>query len=154
MKASIKIKILCLCLVSPVAFVPAQRGTGEEEGVARQQTPVVRNTVTGQVIDVKIARCEQTTGSADIGMHYFLKTEEDLILNLHLGPEEAIKALGLPEEPGFPLTATVFRTENNRENHWVVISATFGDSTLRLREENLRPVWAGRQTRQARQRGR
>jgi len=154
MKTNIKIKILCMCLLSPVAFVAAQRGTGEEEGVSRQQTPVVRHTVTGQVIDVKIARCELSTGTSDTGMHYFLKTEEDLILNLHLGPDHAVKALGLPVDPGFPLTATVFRTENHREHHWVVISATLGDSTIRLREENLRPVWAARQDRPARRRGR
>ncbi|MCC5849401.1 MAG: hypothetical protein JJU29_15065 [Verrucomicrobia bacterium] len=142
MKTKVGIKLLFIGLMGMTSFVGAQRGIGDAEGLARQQTPVTRNTVAGEVIEVKLAPCEQTTGPSDIGMHYFLKTGEDLILNLHLGPDHAVKALGLPMEAGFPLTARVFRTEKMAKNHWVVQEVTIEGSRTRLREENLRPVWA------------
>ena len=139
-----KLLLLGIFVAGSVLFpLRAQKGTGEIRGVVREGTPTLRTEIRGTVVEVKQGACETTTGKSETGRHYMLKAADDEVLNLHLGPESALRAMNAPEQAGFDLEASVFRTERMQENHWVVIHFTAGETQIRLRDDALRPVWAG-----------
>ncbi len=120
----------------------AQRGAGQPEGVVRQGIATERTDISGTLVDIKEGPCEHTTGRAYIGMHYFLRTADGTVANVHLGPAESMKDMGLPTELGKTVTARTFRTENLKDHNYVAIEVTVDDETYVLRDADLKPLWS------------
>jgi hypothetical protein len=121
----------------------AQRGVGQTSGIARQGVEVPRVTLAGVVVEVEVGPCENTTGRSLVGTHFFLKTPEGKTLNIHLGPADQMEAILNALPVGEEVQVQAFRTERMQADHYVARSITVGDEVLRLRDDNLRPVWAG-----------
>ena len=120
----------------------AQRGMGDPVGVARQAVKPEVISLSGEVLAVKTGPCEKTTGRADVGSHVFLKTPKGEKVNIHLGPAAAVDYLVERLPVGKKVTADVFRTAKMPTSHYVAQSLTFDGTTIRLRDEGLRPFWA------------
>ena len=121
----------------------AQRGVGEPTGVAQQSEKPEVVSLSGKVLEVVTGPCENTTGPSSLGTHVLIKTENDQTLNIHLGPAARVEFLVKDLSAGTAVTIEGFRTEKMEENHYVAQTIVYGDRTVRLRDENLRPVWAG-----------
>jgi hypothetical protein len=149
--STLAVPLVLLGLATSVA--QAQRGTGQLSGVARQASEIDTVTLWGTVVKVESNPCESTTGRSPIGTHFFLKTGEDKTLNIHLGPAVQVEqvARGLPV--GERVQVQAFRTQRMQADHYVAQWINVGDQTLRLRDDNLRPVWAGGRGMPARRRG-
>ncbi len=145
------IAAVAVILLSGVYAPPlqAQRGMGDQEGVARRGIQPELVALTGEIEKVIVKPCEKTTGRATKGAHILLKTVSDdkqKTLNVHLGPADAEIVEKLVEElsEGKKVSVSAFRTEKMPEDHYVAQSLTLGEETFKLRdEETLRPVWAG-----------
>jgi hypothetical protein len=123
--------------------VHAQRGVGDQSGVARRAaTPEIVG-LEGKVSAVKTERCQMTTGRAYLGTHFVLKTADKKELNIHLGPAGVVDSISAKLSAGAKVKVKAFRTAAMPENHYVAQSLTIGDDTIKLRDENLRPSWAG-----------
>jgi hypothetical protein len=134
----------CLTAVLMVASSQvawAQRGTGENSGVARGPAPEVVS-LRGVVTDARIGRCESTTGRADLGAHLLVTDEDGEALNVHLGPLAAVEDLLSQVPDGTAIEARVFTTEALPAAHFIAVDVTVTGDTTVLRDENLRPRWA------------
>jgi len=137
--------IAAVALLWGVAAPPAnaQRGMGERTGVARQAVRPEVVTLKGKVVRVETAPCQNTTGRSRAGTHLVLKTAKGEKLNIHLGPAAAVKDTADRLSAGLKVKVEAFRTEKMTENHYVAKSLTFDGTTVELRDESLRPRWAG-----------
>ena len=124
-----------------------QRGVGDNEGLVRQAIETQRTAIEGTVKEILIETCENTTGPFGIGMHLLLTTGDKKQYNIHLGPAVLIKDLVKPLEAGQSVTVQAFRTQEMPAEDFVAITLKFDGKTVRLRDENLQPVWAGGQAR-------
>ena len=122
-----------------------QRGVGDNEGVVRQAIETQRTALKGTIKEIVIEKCENTTGPFGIGLHLLLTTGEKKQYNVHLGPAVLIKDMVKPLEAGQSVTVKAYRTEKMPKEDFVAITLTFDGKTLRLRDENLQPIWAGGQ---------
>ncbi len=122
----------------------AQKGTGDEVGIARSgaRPQVVR--VSGGLLRIKDGPCSNTTGRSPAGIHLFLENEEGDEVNLHLGPSAAVSHMTEGLDEGDRVTARAFRTDKLGENEYVAVRFSTDDNEFVLRDETLRPVWAGR----------
>lgn len=125
--------------------VLAQRGVGEDVGLSRQRVAPEFVTVAGKIDEVRIAPCEATTGRSIVGVHVILADAERGLLNIHLGPASDLAYLVDVLDEGKPIEALVFRTDNLADDAFIAREVTVGDTTYTLRDETLRPVWAGSQ---------
>jgi hypothetical protein len=121
----------------------AQRGTGESTGVARQATLPELTEVAGTIQEVRDAPCESTTGGATRGTHLLLATEDGRVLNVHLGPSASVGFAVNQLNTGQSIVASVFRTEKLADENFVAKSLTVDSRKITLRDDTLRPVWAG-----------
>ena len=140
--ASIAVVALLWGVAAPPAY--AQRGTGDPNGVARQAVQPKVVTLKGKVVRVETGPCENTTGQSNTGTHFVLKTANGEKLNVHLGPAAAVKDTADQLPAGLKVKVEAFRTEKMSENHYVARSLMFDGTTIELRDESLRPRWAGR----------
>lgn len=143
--AILLVTVLTCSIVAEAAH--AQRGVGQSSGVAsRSSLPeVVR--ITGRLLEIKTEPCQATTGRASVGTHILLETTEGETLNVHLGPAvEVADIIKVADQlvVGRKVTAECFRTEEMKKNHYVAKSLKMGRKSIELRDDNLRPVWAGR----------
>jgi len=120
----------------------AQRGMGQATGVARQDVRPDVVSLSGKVREIDTGPCERTTGVASIGIHLVLETPAAEELNIHLGPAAAVDFIADQLPIGKQVTVDAFRTASMPENHYVAQVVTFDGTSIRLRDENLRPVWA------------
>lgn len=139
--ASLAVVALLAGVLTPLAY--AQRGVGDSAGVAQQSTKPELVTLSGEVVAVETKPCEKTTGHGVVGAHILLKTEKGDTLNVHLGWADAVEEIAKQVTVGKKLTVTAFRTDKMPEGQYVAQSVTFDGKTVQLRDENLRPVWAG-----------
>jgi len=119
----------------------AQKGTGEETGVARAgELPAVR-AMSGTIQGIEIGACEKTTGRSPMGAHLGVETEGGVV-NLHLGPVSAVdhvlEQLSIGQAIGFQ----AFRTEALAEDAWIAKSLEVDGKRIVLRDDGLRPAWA------------
>jgi hypothetical protein len=121
----------------------AQRGMGDTTGVAQQAVKPAIVSLSGAVREIVTGPCEQTTGRSYLGTHIVLTTDDGAEVNVHLGPAQRVDAMVEPLKVGTAVQVAGFRTEKMPENHYVAQVIKVGDETLRLRDDNLRPVWAG-----------
>jgi hypothetical protein len=131
-----------LCAVV-VPFAYAQRGIGEPVGVAGQAVKPDVATLVGTVAKVDTGPCESTTGGSLLGTHFLLEGANGKMLNIHLGPAAAVKTVADDLVTGMEITVEAFRTKEMQDGHFVAKSLSYGERTVVLRDESLRPVWAG-----------
>jgi len=120
----------------------AQRGMGEPAGVGQQTAKPKVVSLSGTVLVVETGPCKKTTGRANVGAHFLLKTPNGETLNIHLGPADAVDHIAKQLTVGKKVTVRGFRTTRMPENHYVAQSVALGTNTFRLRDEGLRPFWA------------
>ena len=126
----------------PASPAWAQKGMGEQAGVARQTEKPKVVSRSGSVLKVEIGPCKKTMGRSDQGAHFLLRTEKGRTLNIHLGPATAVKHITEKLTVGTKVTVDVFRTEKMPSNHFVAKTITVDESTIQLRDQGLRPTWA------------
>lgn len=126
----------------PADAVAAQRGTGERDGVARQDVKPEVQTITGILKEIKTDPCQQTTGRSPVGTHLLLQGEKAL-LNVHLGPASEVGDVVGMVRVGDTVEVKAFRTPRLPENQFIAASVKFGDQEIVLRDGFLRPRWAG-----------
>lgn len=138
--------LIALIGLAPVAY--AQRGAGEERGIAQRADKPEVNAFQGELTALKIEPCKHTTGRFDIGMHAMIDTRDGR-RNVHLGPAAMVLPLAQRLPFGQSLTIEAFRTDRLPEGHRIAQVIRFNDQSVRFRAESLRPVWAGAGRRQA-----
>ena len=136
---------MVLCVVN-VPMVYAQKGMGDQAGVARQAIQPQVLAFSGKLMEIRIGLCKKTTGRSPVGTHLLLETSDGKSLNIHLGPAAAVADIvaKLSTRDDQDLTVKAFRTEKMPEDQYVAQSITFDANTIELRDENLRPIWAGK----------
>ena len=133
--------LVLLCgIVAPRAH--AQKGMGERTGVGRRAVKPEVVSLSGKVLATETGPCEKTTGPADVGSHFLLVTPKGKKLNVHLGPAAVVNHIVEQLTVGKKVTVHAFRTAKMPVNHYVAQSLTLDGTTIRLRDEGLRPFWA------------
>ncbi|QDU55699.1 hypothetical protein Pan181_18930 [Aeoliella mucimassa] len=137
--------IVSVTLMSTALFTSnalAQRGIGRMQGVARQATPTVTETIVGTVSEIKIGPCEDTTGRAAIGVHLLVATDDETTVNVHLGPQAVVDELVGDIVVGQEVTIVGFRTADLPEDSLVAKSIDIDGQIVEFRQDSLRPIWA------------
>ncbi len=131
-------------ILAPCAF--AQRGMGDPAGLAQQGVKPEVVSLSGKVLAVETGPCKMSTGRASTGTHLLLETPKAKKLNVHLGPAAAVARIADQLSVGKKVTVEAFRTTKMPTDHYVAKSLAFDDSTIKLRDESLRPFWLGGRT--------
>jgi len=133
-----------LLMVTPLVY--AQKGTGNNTGIARSNSVNEVIQISGELQKVVNETCTQTTGRYSKGTHLLVKTEagETQPLNVHLGPAREVTSMTDQLETGQEIQMKVFRTDNLPENQYVAKEFISKGKTYELRDAALRPFWAGR----------
>lgn len=133
-----------LLLLNIPAF--AQKGLGDSTGMARSGEQPAFVMLEGTLDHIKTGPCEHTTGHAVVGTHLFIDMEdrEDL-LNVHLGAAYALESFVSNLEIGQKVQIQAFQTDGMKPLDFIAKEITADGHTLQLRDENLRPFWAGDQ---------
>jgi hypothetical protein len=121
----------------------AQKGTGEQTGVARQGLKLPIEAMSGTIKDIKIGPCEKTAGRAKEGVHLILQAPDGRTINLHLGPTFALRDELKQLAAGQEISFEAFRTARMPKDAYIAKSIKAGDKVFALRNDNLRPRWAG-----------
>ncbi len=134
---------LAATVLSQAAY--AQKGMGDDVGVARQAVKPELVTLSGTVLSVETKVCEKTTGRGLLGTHVSIKTEKGntLIVDLGWADAEAVKSVAEKLTVGKAVSVVAFQTEKMPKDRYVAKSLTIDGKTTDLRDEYLRPVWAG-----------
>ncbi len=131
---------LALLIAAPAY---AQKGRGDDVGMGRwTEKPSIEH-IHGTLDRIETGPCPDTTGRAYIGTHLFVRTEDGRELNIHLGPADQVKAFAEELETGQKIEIEGFQTPKLEANHYIAKSVTAGEQSLQLRDDNLRPFWAG-----------
>jgi len=141
-----RVNAVVLSVVVLFSLVPvtlAQRGMGDATGVVRQGLTPKIVTLQGRVMRILTGPCEKSTGPSELGTHFILKTEQSLEQNIHLGPAHLVQAVTALLSGGGDVSVSAFRTNKMPEGHYNAVTVTLGNNMIRLRAQNLRPVWAG-----------
>ena len=105
------LSIALLGIVSFVAPATAQKGMGEPGGVARQAVKPPIEVMSGTIKDIKIGRCEHTTGRFVEGVHLIVQAQDNRTINLHLGPASPLADIVQKLAPSQEITFEAFRTD-------------------------------------------
>jgi len=132
-----------ICCALGTSTAEAQKGMGDQTGVARQATLPDVVTLKGSIREVDTGPCDKTTGRSTVGTHVVIETRKGDKLNVHLGPAADVADVARRLTVGERLSVRAFRTEKMPENHYVAQVLRIDDETVRLRDDSLRPVWAG-----------
>jgi hypothetical protein len=147
---SMKREILCvgMSVLAVLAYTSpsyGQRGAGESVGMARQATRPPLVAIEGTLTAIKTGPCERTTGRAGVGTHLLLQNSEGKAINVHLGPATVVASFVNGLKTGDQMTVKAFRTDRLPADHYVAVKVTVGEKSVTLRDETLRPTWAGQQ---------
>ncbi len=123
--------------------VVAQKGMGEDTGIVRQGLTPSVTSISGELLEIKSGPCERTTGKARIGTHLIIQGKDGQKLNIHLGPETAVDHIVEQLSLKQALSLDVFHTEKMPVNAYIAKSLSIDDKVIHLRDDNLRPAWAG-----------
>lgn len=141
-----------LAAISMTIVTYAQKGTGETTGISHQRLTPALVELEGDIQSIESGPCKYTTGKSISGTHLIIKTT-DKMLNIHLGPTSEVYDLVAGSE-GEYLILTAFRTDKLPENHFIAQELNIQGENLVLRDENLKPMWAGKYGREKRKNGR
>ena len=139
----IQILIVSLAVLLSFGSSHAQRGTGQEAGVAYSNADVEEVEISGVVTGKKTGPCKNSTGRSTSGTHVFVKKNDEVTYNVHLGPTGAVSEIAGKLKKGREIMVVAFRTNNHPENNYVAQKIYAGEKDFVLRDENLRPFWAG-----------
>ena len=144
MKTQMKtLAVLAGLLLVVVYSANAQRGQGDLTGMGMESDKPPLVMISGELDHIKTGPCENTTGHAYIGTHLFLKTEVGTLQNIHLGAAYAVESYVDKLSIGQKVDVLGFRTEQMEETHYIAKEITANGHTYVLRDEDLRPFWAG-----------
>lgn len=122
----------------------AQRGQGDLTGMAQRAELPELVTISGVLDYIKTGPCESATGHAYIGTHLFLQSGVDETLwNIHLGAAYAVEDYINKLQPGDNVEVIGFRTDLMEADNYVAKEISVNGRVFELRDENLRPFWAG-----------
>jgi hypothetical protein len=138
------LSVALLGIVSLVAPATAQKGMGEPAGVARQAVKPSIEAMSGSIKEIKTERCQRTTGRFVEGVHLMVLAQDNRTINLHLGPASPLADVVQQLSPGEQITFEAFRTDRMPKDAYVAKSLNAGGETFALRNDSLRPKWAGR----------
>ncbi|MFP2995105.1 hypothetical protein ABN763_04310 [Spongiivirga sp. MCCC 1A20706] len=130
-------------LVLSTTIVFAQKSVGEKQGMCKQGTNPEIIELKGVVTELKKGPCEYTTGRSLSGTHLFLTTADNKTLNIHLGPTSEVSKF-VTDIKGKNIVVKGFRTEMLPEEHYIAKQLVIDDQVTILRNEKLKPFWAGR----------
>jgi hypothetical protein len=116
---------------------------GDSAGMAQEATKPKLISLKGKVVSVETGPCEKTTGPGNAGTHMILRTKKQEELNVHLGLAVAVEDIAKQLSVGKKVKVTAFRTKKMPEGHYVAQSLNFNGKTVEIRDDNLRPFWAG-----------
>ena len=136
--------VLAGLLLLVVYSAHAQRGQGDLTGMGMESDKPQLVMISGELDHIKTGPCENTTGQAYIGTHLFLRTGDgDTMHNIHLGAAYAVESYVDKLSIGQNIEVLGFRTEIMEESHYIAKEITANGHTFVLRDEDLRPFWAG-----------
>ncbi len=114
-------------------------GWGMGSQYNRMYNPKTVETISGEVVNVdKITPMK----GMSYGIHLTLKTEKETI-SVHLGPDWFIERQDIKIEPKDKIEVTGSRIMFEDKPAIIAAEVKKGDGTLKLRDENGVPVWAG-----------
>jgi hypothetical protein len=131
-----------VALLSFASVTLAQRGMGDAIGVVRQGLSPEIVVLQGEVVRIITGPCEKSTGPSELGTHFILKIEQGQERNIHLGPAHLVHNVTDLLSGGGTVSVSAFRTDKMPEGHYNAVTVMQGDQMIRLRGQNLRPVWA------------
>jgi len=138
---SVMVLVLWCCVaVSPAC---AQKGMGDTDGVARLPVKPAVVSLSGKLLSIRSGPCENTTGWAVSGTHILLETQKGRELNVHLGPTATVGYVTERLSVGKEVKAKAFRTAKMPKHHYVAQTLAVDGKSIRLRDADLRPLWAG-----------
>jgi hypothetical protein len=140
-KFTLKGIIVAQLFMPSVVF--AQRGTRDPVGIARQAIQPEVVLLEGKLLAIDVGPCEHTTGHAAIGTHLKVQSADEKQLNIHLGPATYASSIVRKLEIGKNVKIEAFRTPKLAKDHYVAKSLQYNGETIELRNEALRPKWAG-----------
>lgn len=137
--------LLTMILLTATSLGYAQRGTGSNSGIARSNTENGIEQISGEIQEIVTETFTQTTGRYSKGTHLLVKTEEGETqpLNVHLGPTRLVSDMTDQLKTGQKIQMKVFSTDNLPENQYIAKEFTSEGKNYELRNEALRPFWAG-----------
>ena len=137
------LKFIMLAVLLFLAIIAlAQKGTGNPDGISRQGLNPELMEFNGTIESIESGPCKYVTGKSQNGTHLLLQTEEKT-LNIHLGPTAEINKRFSGEE-GDKISLVAFSTDKLPEDHYIAKELMIEGETVVLRDENLKPVWAGK----------
>lgn len=131
-------------LVFMAIMALAQKGTGSLTGIARQSGDPEILQVSCTLKEAATGPCAFTTGRSNSGAHLIVFTDDDIELNIHLGPTSDVAYIVKNLVPGQRIQCKVFRTSELPDDNFIAIELETDNSFYMLRDQNLRPVWAGK----------
>lgn len=137
---NIKLCLIGVLCTMAVAGFP-QKGTGDNTGMSQQQLNPELLKMEGVIEKIEIAPCKYTTGKSTSGTHFMVRTDDKLI-NVHLGPTAEVSKL-ISATENDPITLTLFQTGRLPEDEYIAKEVIVNGKNTVLRDENLKPVWAG-----------
>ena len=141
--ASKAVLLAAASLLWSVSFADAQKGIGGHTGIAREPEKAEFATLKAVVTKVDTHPCENTTGPAPAGTHILARNKNSEELNIHLGPADKVREIAKQLAPGTRIKVRAFRTREMADHNYVAKTLTFGGKTVPLRDDRLRPFWAG-----------
>lgn len=131
-------------LLTPLVGIADQKGLGDDTGIARSGERPPLTVVDGVVKEIDKGICEKTTGCGQYGAHAIVTTDDARTLNIHLGPVGELGQVLDRLQPNTKVKMKVFRTTRMKADQFVAKEIQVNGETQTLRDDSLRPVWAGR----------
>lgn len=125
----------------------SQKGVGESEGMSRQRLNPEIVELNGTVKQVEVGPCKYTTGRSISGTHLMIEEDKGRVLNIHLGPTSEVSGFVTGIE-GDAVKIIAFRTNKLPEGHYIAKELVNNGNKIILRDDTLRPFWAGRSGRE------
>lgn len=137
--------LMTMILLTVTFFGFAQKGTGNDSGIARSNTTYGIEQISGELQEIINEPCTETTGKYSEGTHLLVKTGDGnkQTLNVHLGPASVVSDMTDQLKTGKEIQIKVFSTNDLPDNQYIAQEFSVNGETYELRDENLRPFWAG-----------
>jgi hypothetical protein len=143
MKSIFSILILYV-LIFLSTMTLAQKGTGSLTGLARQSGDPEILKVSCTLKEVASGPCAFTTGRSNSGTHLIVITDDRYELNIHLGPTSEVVYIVKNLVPGQKIQCKVFKSPELPDDNLIAVELETDNSFYMLRDQHLRPVWAGK----------
>jgi len=140
-----KILLTTLVLGNLTVFSFAQKGVGDNRGIAQEGIQTQVNEISGSLVKVIEEPCTETTGKYSTGTHLLIKhniNDKEQVSNIHLGPAKLVSEMVDELVSGTDIDLNVYHADGLPENHYVAKNFSYGNNQYKLRDDNLKPFWA------------